>query len=75
MSIYCLTFQLERCCYGGEITIDTANSAVFITFAASRQKRNVPTRFVSKILRTVSKGVNREWFMEAIPALLTRTFN
>ena len=41
--------------------------------AASRQKRNVPVKFVPMILFTAEIGVRSEWFIEATPALLMST--
>src|SRR5437867_10489370 len=46
--------------------------ASFMSLAASRQNRNVPTTLVSRTAFTVERGVSREWFMEAMPALLIR---
>src|SRR6266480_4680648 len=43
--------------------------AVFMSLAASRQKRNVPTTLVSSIRWTADSGVRSEWLIDAAAGL------
>jgi hypothetical protein len=44
-----------------------------ISFAASRETRNVPVKLVRMMRSTMLAGVRMAWFMDAMPALFTST--